>query len=57
MFIKISAEELGGADLHCSESGVTDYYALNDDHALKLARNAVAGMGSAVNAAELSHGK
>ncbi|KAK6031370.1 carboxyl transferase domain protein [Ostertagia ostertagi] len=41
----ISAEELGGADLHCGESGVTDYYAHNDSHALHLARNAVAGMG------------
>ncbi|KAK6744789.1 hypothetical protein RB195_011483 [Necator americanus] len=42
---EISAEELGGADLHCSESGVTDYYAHSDAHALHLARNAVAGMG------------
>lgn len=41
---EISAEELGGADLHCSESGVTDYYAQNDAHALYLARNIVAGM-------------
>uniref|UniRef100_A0A0K0CYT6 Probable methylcrotonoyl-CoA carboxylase beta chain, mitochondrial n=1 Tax=Angiostrongylus cantonensis TaxID=6313 RepID=A0A0K0CYT6_ANGCA len=41
---EISAEELGGADLHCSESGVTDYYAQNDAHALYLARNVVAGM-------------
>ncbi|CAI4222319.1 unnamed protein product [Auanema sp. JU1783] len=40
---EISAEALGGADLHCSESGVTDYYALNDEHALSMARNAVAG--------------
>lgn len=35
---------MGGADLHCSESGVTDYYALNDEHALSMARNAVAGL-------------
>ncbi|KAL6725755.1 hypothetical protein Aduo_007786 [Ancylostoma duodenale] len=42
---EITAEELGGADLHCSESGVTDYYAHSDAHALHLARNAVAGMG------------
>ncbi|CAJ0596634.1 unnamed protein product [Cylicocyclus nassatus] len=41
---EITAEELGGADLHCSESGVTDYYAHSDAHALHLARNAVAGM-------------
>ncbi|CAJ0578542.1 unnamed protein product, partial [Mesorhabditis spiculigera] len=40
---EISAEALGGADLHCSESGVTDYYANDDEHALALARSAVAG--------------
>ncbi|AHE67757.1 carboxyl transferase domain-containing protein [Legionella oakridgensis] len=34
----ISAEELGGADVHCRESGVADYYAENDEHALHLAR-------------------
>ncbi|KAI5088334.1 methylcrotonoyl-CoA carboxylase beta chain, mitochondrial, partial [Silurus meridionalis] len=38
---EVSAEELGGADLHCSKSGVTDHYALDDDHALHLARKAV----------------
>ncbi|CAG8451893.1 11287_t:CDS:10 [Paraglomus brasilianum] len=38
----VSAEELGGADLHCRTSGVTDYYASNDEHALVLARRAVA---------------
>lgn len=37
----ISAEELGGADLHCAQSGVTDHYALDDEHALDLARNVV----------------
>lgn len=37
----ISAEELGGADLHCRQSGVTDHYAENDEHALFLARQAV----------------
>ncbi|VDM43860.1 unnamed protein product [Toxocara canis] len=42
---EISAEELGGADLHCSESGVTDYYALSDKHAISLARAVVAGLG------------
>jgi len=34
----ISAEDLGGADVHCRESGVTDHYAENDHHALALAR-------------------
>ena len=34
----VSAEELGGADLHSRESGVTDHYALDDPHALDIAR-------------------
>lgn len=34
----VSAEELGGADVHCRVSGVTDHYALNDDHALSICR-------------------
>ncbi len=35
---EISAEALGGADIHCRESGVADYYAENDSHALAIAR-------------------
>lgn len=38
----VSAEELGGADVHCRTSGVADHYAQNDHHALALARQAVA---------------
>ncbi|CAH2296887.1 methylcrotonoyl- carboxylase beta chain, mitochondrial [Pelobates cultripes] len=38
---EVSAEELGGADLHCRKSGVTDHYALDDHHALHLARKVV----------------
>ncbi len=38
----VSAEELGGADVHCRTSGVADHYAQNDRHALELARRAVA---------------
>ncbi|CEG78676.1 Putative Methylcrotonoyl-CoA carboxylase subunit beta [Rhizopus microsporus] len=37
----ISPEDLGGADLHCKTSGVTDHYALDDEHALVLARRVV----------------
>ncbi|MFT5574752.1 MAG: 3-methylcrotonyl-CoA carboxylase beta subunit [Bermanella sp.] len=37
----VTAEELGGADVHCRTSGVADHYANNDHHALQLARNAV----------------
>ncbi len=37
----ISAEELGGADVHCRQSGVADYYAESDEHALHLARASI----------------
>ncbi|KAI8968915.1 methylcrotonoyl-CoA carboxylase beta chain [Mycotypha africana] len=37
----ISPENLGGADLHCRTSGVTDHYAMDDEHALVLARRVV----------------
>ena len=37
----VSAEDLGGADVHCRTSGVTDHYAQNDNHALEIARSAV----------------
>jgi 3-methylcrotonyl-CoA carboxylase beta subunit len=38
----VSAEELGGADVHTRKSGVADHYALDDAHALTLARTIVA---------------
>ena len=38
----VTAEELGGADVHARTSGVTDHYALNDSHALGIARRIVA---------------
>jgi 3-methylcrotonyl-CoA carboxylase beta subunit len=37
----VSAEELGGADVHCRTSGVADYYALNDQHALSMTREII----------------
>ena len=40
----VTAEELGGADVHCRTSGVTDHYAQNDNHALEIARSAVANL-------------
>jgi len=40
----VSAEELGGADLHSRTSGVTDHYAENDAHALGIARRVVASL-------------
>ena len=38
---EVTDEELGGADVHCRISGVADHYALNDQHALEIARNIV----------------
>lgn len=38
----VTAEELGGGDVHTRVSGVADHLANNDHHALKLARDAVA---------------
>ncbi len=38
---EVSDEDLGGADVHCRISGVSDYYARNDSHALEIARNIV----------------
>src|SRR5690349_2578484 len=37
----VTAEELGGADVHARKSGVADYYAENDRHALALCRQIV----------------
>lgn len=38
----VTAEELGGGDVHCRTSGVVDHLANNDHHALQIARDAVA---------------
>ncbi|MEO8486581.1 MAG: carboxyl transferase domain-containing protein [Betaproteobacteria bacterium] len=38
----VSAEELGGADVHTRVSGVADHFALNDAHALAIVRSIVA---------------
>ncbi len=40
----VTAEELGGADVHSRISGVTDHYAENDHHALGIARRIVASL-------------
>lgn len=37
----VDAEKLGGADVHCRLSGVSDYYAEDDLHALQLARQSI----------------
>jgi 3-methylcrotonyl-CoA carboxylase beta subunit len=40
----VTAEDLGGADVHAKKSGVADYYAENDRHALELCRRIVANL-------------
>ncbi|OGV51226.1 MAG: methylcrotonoyl-CoA carboxylase [Legionellales bacterium RIFCSPHIGHO2_12_FULL_42_9] len=40
----ISAEDLGGADVHCRQSGVADHYAHNDIQALYLARRIISNL-------------
>ena len=41
-----TAEEIGGADVHSRVSGVTDYYAQNDTHALAIARRITGALNS-----------
>jgi 3-methylcrotonyl-CoA carboxylase beta subunit len=40
----VSAEDLGGADVHTRLSGVADHFAQNDAHALSMARHVVANL-------------
>jgi acetyl-CoA carboxylase carboxyltransferase component len=42
----VTAEELGGADVHARRSGVADHYATSDEHALAIARAIVANLGA-----------
>lgn len=39
--VDVTPEELGGADVHCRISGVSDHYAFNDRHAIEITRNIV----------------
>jgi acetyl-CoA carboxylase carboxyltransferase component len=41
---EVTAEELGGADVHSRISGVTDHYAVDDAHALAITRDIVANL-------------
>jgi 3-methylcrotonyl-CoA carboxylase beta subunit len=45
----VSAEELGGAEVHTRQSGVADHYAQNDAHALSIARSIVANLNRVKN--------
>ncbi|MDN3646665.1 carboxyl transferase domain-containing protein [Pontixanthobacter aestiaquae] len=42
---EISAEDLGGGDLHAKKSGVVDHLAENDEHALTIVRDIVSHLG------------
>ncbi|MDP3544983.1 MAG: carboxyl transferase domain-containing protein, partial [Phreatobacter sp.] len=42
----VTAEDLGGADVHARQSGVADHYAVDDTHALAIARRIVANVNS-----------
>ncbi|WP_408586763.1 carboxyl transferase domain-containing protein [Novosphingobium sp.] len=48
---EISAEDLGGGDLHARKSGVVDHLADNDEHALTIVRDIVSHLGEAPQAA------
>ncbi|MFN9069040.1 MAG: carboxyl transferase domain-containing protein [Bdellovibrionales bacterium] len=39
---EVTAQELGGAQVHCEVSGVTDHYAEDDEHAIEITRSIVA---------------
>jgi acetyl-CoA carboxylase carboxyltransferase component len=41
---EVTADELGGADLHCRESGVSDYLAQDDRQAIAMVRELVANL-------------
>ena len=43
---EITAEELGGADVHCKISGVSDYYANDDYDALSITKDIIANLGT-----------
>jgi 3-methylcrotonyl-CoA carboxylase beta subunit len=45
---EVTAEELGGGDVHARKSGVVDYLADNDEHALAIVRDIVATLPTAV---------
>jgi 3-methylcrotonyl-CoA carboxylase beta subunit len=41
---EVSAEDLGGADVHCKVSGVADHYADSEEHAIQIARECVSNL-------------
>jgi 3-methylcrotonyl-CoA carboxylase beta subunit len=53
----VTDEELGGAMLHSTESGVSDHLAYNEHHAFQLARSIVANLGTKSYLQENSHNR
>src|SRR5579872_5673341 len=53
---EISAEDLGGGDLHAKKSGVVDHLAENDEHALTIVRDIVSTLPPQPTALSLSKG-
>ena len=54
---EISAEDLGGGDLHAKKSGVVDHLAENDEHALTIVRDIVSTFAAGEAGAELELGR
>lgn len=46
---EVTAEELGGAELHCSVSGVADHLAEDEAHAISLTRSVIANLGPSIS--------
>lgn len=53
----VTAEELGGAELHCTTSGVSDHLAENEQHAMALARQIISTLKSPINSNSSSSGR
>jgi acetyl-CoA carboxylase carboxyltransferase component len=41
---EVNSEELGGAEVHTRKSGVADHYAMNDSHAIEIARDIISNL-------------
>lgn len=46
---EVTAEELGGATVHCEKSGVTDHFAEDDEHALEITRDIIFNLNKTKN--------
>ena len=41
---EVTADELGGANVHCIESGVSDYFAEDETHAISILRKIIGNL-------------